>query len=45
MSENGGETLMQASDHYLTTQIYAFSYCLATKQTAFLLPLEIPFSE
>ena len=24
---------------------YAFSHCLTTKQTAFLLPLEIPFSE
>ena len=24
---------------------YAFSYCLSTKQTAFLLPLENPFSE
>ena len=24
---------------------YAFSYCLTTLQTAFLLPLEIPFSE
>ena len=27
------------------TIIYAFSYCLATKQKAFLLSLDIPFSE
>ena len=39
-----GKTLMQVSDHYFTTQVYIFN-CLTIKRTAFLLPLEIPFSE
>ena len=44
ISENGGKTLMQVSDHYFTTQVYFFN-CLTIKQTAFLLPLDIFFSE
>ena len=39
-----GKTLMQVSDDYSTTQVYIFN-CLTIKQTAFLLPLENPFSE
>ena len=45
ISENGGETLLQASDHYLTTNTCILLHSSATNQTAFLLTLEIPFSE